>query len=174
MDEQRPLRLASTTESCEGCEPTSTATSRFSPTPSGGTSSYESMLNWSRANGIGFSQFCVWGGDYHSVVSLYESLGFPQIISNLQAYYPAITIASSPGVSAQGSNGLDLFVQGTDNAPRYTHWNGATWSAWTSLGRVLTSSPAATSLGNGTIDVFVRAPTAPSGGSPITMARGDP
>jgi hypothetical protein len=59
-------------------------------------------------------------------------------------------------VTAQNANSLDLFVRGTDNALWYKYWTGTTWTAATSLGGVLTSSPAATSPGNGTIDVFVR------------------
>jgi C1A family cysteine protease len=80
-------------------------------------------------------------------------------VANIHAFESAtapITPASSPAVLAQNANSLDLFVQGTDHALYYTHWNGATWSAWKSLGGVLTSSPAATSPANGVIDVFVR------------------
>jgi len=61
---------------------------------SGGTPSYQSMLNWSYANGIGFSQFCVWCGNDASVLSDYESLGFPQIVANLQAEYPPTSSAA--------------------------------------------------------------------------------
>jgi len=65
-------------------------------------------------------------------------------------------VAGAPAACAQGSNSLDLFVRGTDNALWWERWNGATWSSWQTLGGALTSSPAATSPGNGLIDVFVR------------------
>ncbi|MGA2885050.1 MAG: carboxypeptidase regulatory-like domain-containing protein [Halobacteriota archaeon] len=62
---------------------------------------------------------------------------------------------TGPAADARGLNSLDVFVQGTDHVLYYTHWNGA-WSAWKSLGGVLTSSPAATSPSTSVIDVFVR------------------
>ena len=52
------------------------------------------MLNWSYANGIGFTSFHVWCGDNPDGLSQYKSLGFPQIVANLQKYYPATTSAS--------------------------------------------------------------------------------
>ena len=70
-----------------------------------------------------------------------------------------IAPASSPAVSAQNANSLDVFVRGSDNALWYKHWNGTTWSALTSLGGILTSDPAATSSAPGHIDVFVRGTT---------------
>jgi len=63
---------------------------------------------------------------------------------------------TGPAADARGTNSLDVFVQGTNQVLYYTHWNGATWSAWASLGGALTSSPAATSPTSGVIDVFVR------------------
>jgi hypothetical protein len=226
---------------------------------SSSTPSYLSMLNWSYANGIGFNQFCVWCGNDSNALSDYKTLEFPNIVANLQTYYPAITalnatvstatadvnqnftisgtlsvsgtlssgttgiagatiilqnstddatwynvttmatnaignyqfsnnesaansyyyrttyagsatypnatsnvvnvnvsIASSPAVSAQSANTLDLFFRGSDSALWWKHWDGTTWSASTSLGGVLTSDPTATSPGNGVVDVFVR------------------
>jgi 5-hydroxyisourate hydrolase-like protein (transthyretin family) len=67
-----------------------------------------------------------------------------------------ITPASSPAVTAQNANSLDLFVRGSDNALWYKYWTGTTWTVATSLGGNLTSAPAATSPAAGTIDVFVR------------------
>ena len=69
---------------------------------------------------------------------------------------PQITPASSPAVTAQNANSLDLFVRGSDNALWYKYWTGTTWTVATSLGGNLTSAPAATSPAAGTIDVFVR------------------
>ena len=39
-------------------------------------------------------------------------------------------VAGAPAACAQGSNSLDLFVRGTDNALWWERWNGATWSNW--------------------------------------------
>jgi len=66
-------------------------------------------------------------------------------------------LASGTGAvaDARGPNSLDVFVQGTDHALWYSHWDGTKWSASTSLGGALTSSPAATSRSSSTIDVFV-------------------
>ena len=223
---------------------------------SGSSPSYKSMLDWSYANGIGFNQFCVWCGLNSYAFSEYTQLKFPQIVANLQIYYPAITalsatvstatahvnqgyiingtlrtdttgiaganitlqrsvdnatwnnvtttatdatgnyqfsrnesavgtyyyrtaydgnatyanatsssvsvnavtsvVAGAPAVSAQNANSLDLFFRGGDNALWWKHWNGATWSASTSQGGILTSDPAAASPGSGLLNVFVR------------------
>ena len=138
---------------------------------SGSSPSYQSMFDWSYANGIGFNQFCVWDANPHAL-SEYEQLGFPQIVANLQTYYPPTSSASgwgwskiggqlasgtSPAVCAQNANSLDVFVQGTDHALWHEHYQSASgWSAWESLGGKLTSSPAAVSPASGVIDVFVR------------------
>jgi 5-hydroxyisourate hydrolase-like protein (transthyretin family) len=67
-----------------------------------------------------------------------------------------ITPASSPAVTAQNANSLDLYVRGSDNALWHKYWTGTTWTAATSLGGNLTSAPAATSPANGAMAVFVR------------------
>jgi hypothetical protein len=80
-------------------------------------------------------------------------------VANIHAFESStapITPASSPAVSTQNANSLDLFVQGTDHALWHESLQGSAWSAWVSLGGFLTSSPAATSPANGVIDVFVR------------------
>jgi hypothetical protein len=145
---------------------------------SGSGTSYLSMLNWSYANGIGFTSFQVWCGDNPNGLSQYKTLGFDKIVANLQKYYPATKSASlakggtatqhwskiggqlasgtGPAVCAQDANGINIFVQGTDHALWYSHWDGTKWSAWKSLGGVLTSSPAATSPTSGVLDVFGR------------------
>ena len=130
------------------------------------------MLNWSYANGIGFTSFQVWCGDNPSGLSQYKTLGFDKIVANLQTYYPPTSSASlgspgpglggqlasgtGPAVCAQNANSLDLFVQGTDGALWHKSYTGSSWSGWQSLGGKLTSSPAATSPASGVIDVFVR------------------
>ena len=145
---------------------------------SGSGTSYLSMLNWSYANGIGFTSFQVWCGDNPNGLSQYKTLGFDKIVANLQKSYPATTSASlakggsaqphwskiggqlasgtGPAADAQDANSINIFVQGTDHALWYSHWGGTKWSAWKSLGGVLTSSPAATSPTSGVLDVFVR------------------
>ncbi len=135
---------------------------------SGSGTSYLSMLNWSYANGIGFTSFHVWCGDNPDGLSQYKSLDFPQIVANLQKYYPATTsaslgrattqpVASAPAVCAQNNGSLDLFAEGTNSALYFKQWDSTTgWSASTSLGGVLASGPAAVSQGAGAIDVFVR------------------
>jgi hypothetical protein len=135
---------------------------------SGSGTSYLSMLDWSYANGIGFTSFHVWCGDNPDGLSQYKSLGFPQIVANLQKYYPATTsaslgrattqpVASAPAVCAQNNGSLDLFAEGTNSALYFKQWDSTTgWSASTSLGGVLASGPAAVSQGAGAIDVFVR------------------
>jgi hypothetical protein len=51
----------------------------------GGSPSYKSMLDWSYANGVGFTHFQVWcpGG-----LSTYKQCGFEQVVAQLQQYYP--------------------------------------------------------------------------------------
>jgi len=146
---------------------------------SGSGTSYLSMLDWSYANGIGFTSFHVWCGDNPDGLSQYKSLGFPQIVANLQKYYPATTsaslgrattqptqpwskiggqLASGTGPAADAdANNINIFAQGTDNALWYCHYeSGSGWSGWQSLGGSLTSSPAAVSPTSGVIDVFAR------------------
>ena len=143
---------------------------------SGSGTSYLSMLDWSYANGIGFTSFHVWCGDNPDGLQQYESLNFSQIVANLQKYYPPTSSASfgnslsgswsglggqiasgtGPAACAQNTNSLDVFVQGTDNLLWHESLQDSTWSAWKSLGGNVTSSPAATSPTSGVIDVFVR------------------
>jgi hypothetical protein len=71
-----------------------------------------------------------------------------------------VGIAGTPAVCAEDTNNRDLFVKGTDNALWWSHYNNPNWSAWQSLGGVLTSSPAAAAAsGSNRIDVFVRGTT---------------
>ncbi|HVK23149.1 MAG TPA: right-handed parallel beta-helix repeat-containing protein [Actinokineospora sp.] len=49
----------------------------------------------------------------------------------------------------------DVLVRGTDNALWHRRWTAAGWSAWTSLGGVLTDSPAAATDSAGNITVMV-------------------
>jgi hypothetical protein len=143
----------------------------------GSTPSYKSMLDWSYANGIGFTSFHVWCGDNAQGLSQYKACGFESIVANLQTYYPPTSSASvghpwsswtspggqlasgtGPAACSWNSSRLDLFVQGTDGQLwwKYTTNGGGSWTSWRSLGGKLTSSPAAASPASGVIDVFVR------------------
>ena len=130
-----------------------------------GTPSYKSMLDWSYANGIGFTSFHVWCGDNPNGLSQYKSLGFDKIVAALQVYYPPTAsaslgtapLASAPAVCAQNSGSLNLFINGNDGALYYNQWDSTTgWSAPMSLGGYLTSGPAAVTQGAGAITVFGR------------------
>jgi len=66
-------------------------------------------------------------------------------------------IVGAPAACSQGANSLDLFIRGTDNALWWRNWTSATgWSAWQSLGGVITSSPGATSAWSGQLTVAAR------------------
>jgi hypothetical protein len=64
-------------------------------------------------------------------------------------------VTSGPDASSWGSNRLDVFVRGTDNALYHKAWAGA-WYGYDSLGGGLTSDPGVVSWGPNRIDVFVR------------------
>ncbi|MGA7076182.1 MAG: hypothetical protein WBZ42_06520 [Halobacteriota archaeon] len=61
----------------------------------GGSPSYKEMLDWSYANGIGFTHFHVWCSINSNGLASYKQLGFEQIVTELQKTYPATTTASS-------------------------------------------------------------------------------
>ncbi|MGZ4926338.1 MAG: hypothetical protein ACXV4B_07810 [Halobacteriota archaeon] len=79
----------------------------------GGSPSYQSMLDWSYANGCGFTSFHVWCGDNAQGMSQYKALGFEQIVAQLQVNYPAagspaktpttLSIVSPTGTQTSGS-----------------------------------------------------------------------
>jgi hypothetical protein len=77
------------------------------------TPSYLSMLNWSYANGIGFNQFCVWCGSDSNALSDYKTLEFPQIVANLQTYYPAITALNATVSTATAYVNQNFTISGT-------------------------------------------------------------
>jgi len=80
---------------------------------SSGTPSYLSMLNWSYANGTGFNQFCVWCGNESNARTNYENLEFPQIVANLQTYYPAITALNATVSTATAYVDQNFTISGT-------------------------------------------------------------
>jgi hypothetical protein len=133
----------------------------------GSSPSYKSMLDWSYANGVGFTHFHVWCGDNVQGLSRYKDLGFEQIVADLQVNYPPVSSwssisglaasGSSPAACAQDTNSLDVFAQGTNNALFHRHYASASgWGEWKNLGGVLTASPAVVSRTAGKMDVFVR------------------
>ncbi|MEO6798001.1 MAG: glycosyl hydrolase family 18 protein [Candidatus Dormibacter sp.] len=65
-------------------------------------------------------------------------------------------LTSSPDVASWGSNRLDVFARGTDNALWHKWWDGRAWSAWELQGGQIASDPAAVSWGINRIDVFAR------------------
>jgi hypothetical protein len=137
----------------------------------GGTPSYKSMLDWSYANGIGFTSVHVWCGSDSQGLSRYKALGFESIVANLQTYYPPTSSAggwgwskiggqlasgTGPAADARDANSVDVFAKGTDGALWYTSSQGSGWSAWNSLGGSPTSSPAAASRNPAGMTVFTR------------------
>lgn len=59
-------------------------------------------------------------------------------------------------VSDDGGTRFDVFAQGWDNAVWTRHFDGTTWSGWSSLGGVTTSRPTAVAAGPGHVYVFAR------------------
>jgi hypothetical protein len=51
----------------------------------GGSPSYKSMLDWSYANGVGFTHFHVW---CPNGLTAYKQCGFEQVVAQLQQSYP--------------------------------------------------------------------------------------
>jgi len=78
-----------------------------------GSPSYLSMLNWSYANGIGFTSFHVWCGDNPDGLSQYKSLGFDKIVAAMQVYYPATKSASLGTGAAKQPTQLTLTASNT-------------------------------------------------------------
>jgi len=66
-------------------------------------------------------------------------------------------VVGAPAVCSQtGTNSLDLFVRGTDNAIYWRHEAGTVWGLWAYLGGYVTSDPSATSAVSGHIFVCAR------------------
>ncbi|MGA9079166.1 MAG: Ig-like domain-containing protein, partial [Halobacteriota archaeon] len=104
---------------------------------SSSTPSYLSMLNWSYANGIGFNQFCVWCGNDANALNDYTNLEFPQIVANLQTYYPAIALNATVSTATAYVN-QNFTINGTlrtdttgiadGNITLQRFTNNATWT----------------------------------------------
>jgi hypothetical protein len=77
-------------------------------------------------------------------------------------------LTSAPAVAAPGNNRLDVFARGADNEIWHRSWNGGRWVEWVSVGAPpnpplsngssTVSAPAAVSVSEGTIDLFVTGP----------------
>jgi len=64
-------------------------------------------------------------------------------------------LTSDPASVSWGSNRLDVFARGSDNALWHKWWDTTGWHGWERLGGYLISGPAASSCAAGHIDVFV-------------------
>lgn len=67
------------------------------------------------------------------------------------------TITSEPDISTWGSNRMDVFARGAENALWTRSWNGSNWGAWGFIGGALSSGPGAVSWGVNRIDVVAHA-----------------
>jgi hypothetical protein len=65
-----------------------------------------------------------------------------------------VKVASAPSVCSAGGGVLDLVVKGSDTAVWWRHFDGATWSAWASLGGKTNYAPAIATPAAGFLDVF--------------------
>jgi hypothetical protein len=65
-------------------------------------------------------------------------------------------LTSAPAVASWGSNRLDVFIRGGNNALFHKWWDGSGWSGWVERGGTLTSAPAVASWGPNRLDVFIR------------------
>jgi hypothetical protein len=67
-------------------------------------------------------------------------------------------LASDPAAVSWGTDRIDVFARGADNALVHIWWDGSTWSEWENLGGTLSTGPGAASWGNGRLDVFAGGP----------------
>ncbi|MGA3199639.1 MAG: Ig-like domain-containing protein [Halobacteriota archaeon] len=102
---------------------------------SGSGTSYLSMLNWSYANGIGFTSFHVWCGDNSQGLSQYKSLGFDKLVAAMQVYYPATKSASL----ATGKQGTQLTLTASNTTPAVNQ--SVTFKATLTIGGTPFSEP---------------------------------
>ncbi len=62
----------------------------------GGSPNYKEMLDWSYANGCGFTHFHVWCSISPNGLAQYKQLGFEQVVAQLQQSYPAKSAVAPP------------------------------------------------------------------------------
>src|SRR5438105_867576 len=61
--------------------------------------------------------------------------------------------SATPVLVSSGPSRLDAFIRGADRAMWHKWWNGSTWTAWESLGGIVTSNVAAVSWAANRIDL---------------------
>jgi len=75
---------------------------------------------------------------------------------SMAARFGGVTNATT-AVTAPGDRRLDTFIRGTDNAVWHRRYDGISWSAWTKVGGVTYTSPAAAARrGTAIVDAFIR------------------
>ena len=81
-------------------------------------------------------------------------------VANIHAFESASStttgVASSPAVTAQNANSLDLFVNGTNGALYYKYWTGTTWTARRLSAGIRLQTPLRRHAPLAYIDVFTR------------------
>jgi len=65
-------------------------------------------------------------------------------------------ITTAPTAASWGSNRIDIFARGQNNAMWHKWWNGNGWSGGEDLGGVITTAPDCVSWGANRIDCFAR------------------
>ncbi len=129
----------------------------------GGSPSYQSMLDWSYANGCGFTHFHVWCAYASGGLNKYKALGFEDVIAKLQVKYPPTkspellsspttespelpsssttespeafsAMASAPAAVSSAQGRLDVFAKGT-NGNLYHRSFQNKWSNWENFGK---------------------------------------
>jgi hypothetical protein len=65
-------------------------------------------------------------------------------------------LLEAPSCVSWGSNRIDCFARGTNQAMYHQSWNGSAWSGWGSLGGVLLEAPSCVSWGSNRVDCFAR------------------
>jgi spore germination protein YaaH len=79
-----------------------------------------------------------------------------QKLTTVTRWDPLNGLTTSDPAVAAGTNRLDVFILGADNAAWQQTWNGTQWLGWQSLGGIATSGPAAVAPAAGRLDMFVR------------------
>jgi hypothetical protein len=65
-------------------------------------------------------------------------------------------ILEAPSCVSWGSNRIDCFARGADEAMYHRWWDGANWNGWENLGGVILDRPDCVSWGSNRIDCFAR------------------
>ena len=65
-------------------------------------------------------------------------------------------LLEEPDCVSWGSNRIDCFARGTDQAMWHRWWDGWQWGGWESLGGILLEQPDCVSWGSNRLDCFAR------------------